>query len=219
MKINDDGLLFTSEGVKFPFKESPNRSGNFHDPPRFIVAHWTGGIRMEGAVSWLTTPQAKASAHFVVGRDGKLVQLVSVNEIAWHAGPSRWEVRTIDDAKKVYEKLNRYAIGIEFVNLGMLKKTEAGTFISSTGHLVDPAEVIKAENQTDEVYEGRYFQTYTPEQIDTGDEIVSALKEYFPSIEDVIGHHDIAPKRKLDPGPLFPFNHYRARLQGRAEDA
>ena len=48
------------------------------------------------------------SAHFLVGRDGALVQFVSCDDRAWHAGASSWLGR--DDC-------NDYSIGIELEGL------------------------------------------------------------------------------------------------------
>jgi N-acetylmuramoyl-L-alanine amidase len=215
MKIDENGLADLVAPDKF--KEAACHGGLFHDPPKFIIAHWTGGSRFESAVAWLTNPLAKASAHFVIGRQAELAQLVSVNMIAWHAGKSKWECDFTSQGSTVYEGLNKFSLGVEFVNLGKLKKTEAGTFVSSMGRLVDPSEVIFVPEGATGV-DGKFYQSYTPEQLERGDEVMDALKEYFPSIEDVIGHSYIAPSRKLDPGPLFPFDHYRARLLGRTDD-
>jgi N-acetylmuramoyl-L-alanine amidase len=206
VNINEQGLLIAPGILQ---KTSPNHGGPLTEP-KFIVAHWTGGTTLEGAASWLSNPAARASAHIIIGRDGKLAQLVPANVVAWHAGTSRWEVKTTKKKSTVYVGLNKYSFGIEFVNLGRLKKTEAGKFVSSTGRIVDPAEVIQSD------VDGKYYQAYTEAQISTGDSVMVALKSYAPSIEDVIGHHDIAPERKLDPGPEFPFAHYRALLLGRA---
>ena len=48
------------------------------------------------------------SAHFLIRRDGELVQFVSCDERAWHAGESRWQGR---------ENCNDFSIGIELEGL------------------------------------------------------------------------------------------------------
>lgn len=69
--------------------------GNFtkaHRAPtslQSIVVHVTEGA-FWGSVKWLKNPRAHASSHFVVARSGKIVQLVHVSDIAWHAG--NWKV-------------------------------------------------------------------------------------------------------------------------------
>ncbi|NCX25753.1 MAG: 1,6-anhydro-N-acetylmuramyl-L-alanine amidase AmpD, partial [Burkholderiaceae bacterium] len=46
----------------------------------------------------------KVSSHFLIDRDGQLVQLVSVHKRAWHAGVSQFFER---------ERCNDFSIGIE----------------------------------------------------------------------------------------------------------
>lgn len=46
----------------------------------------------------------RVSSHFVIRRDGTLVQYVACGERAWHAGASSWKGR---------DKCNDYSIGIE----------------------------------------------------------------------------------------------------------
>lgn len=50
----------------------------------------------------------EVSAHFVVRRDGQMLQFVSCDDRAWHAGRSCWQGR---------ENCNDYAIGIELEGL------------------------------------------------------------------------------------------------------
>ena len=74
--------------------------GNYtkaHRSPRSlerIVVHVTEGA-FWGSVSWLKNPRAHASSHFVVSRGGKIVQLVHVSDIAWHAGNWRTNVQSV----------------------------------------------------------------------------------------------------------------------------
>jgi hypothetical protein len=71
--------------------------GNFtksHRPPRAIekiVVHVTEGT-FWGSVQWLKNPRAHASSHYVIARSGKIVQLVHLSDIAWHAG--NWNVNS-----------------------------------------------------------------------------------------------------------------------------
>jgi N-acetyl-anhydromuramyl-L-alanine amidase AmpD len=73
-----------------------------------IVLHATVEPTTEGTMGIFLTPQRRVSAHFVVGRDGRVVQMVRAEQRAWHAGSS-----ILDGV----ERVNDYSIGIEMVNL------------------------------------------------------------------------------------------------------
>ena len=50
-----------------------------------IVIHVTEGA-FWGSVRWLQSRRAHASSHYVVARSGRIIQLVHLSDIAWHAG-------------------------------------------------------------------------------------------------------------------------------------
>lgn len=54
-------------------------------------------------------------------------------------------------------------------------------------------------------------QPYAEEQYLRLAELTSMLRRRYP-IVDVVGHADIAPGRKTDPGPAFDWGHYRVLL-------
>lgn len=87
---------------------SPN-----HEPrrPVLIVLHATEQESVEQSLLTLRTRNSggPVSAHYLVGRDGKIFQLVAEDRRAWHAGPGRWG--TITD-------VNSASIGIELDNDG-----------------------------------------------------------------------------------------------------
>ena len=88
--------------------------------------------------------------------------------------------------------LNRWAIGIELINLGPLTKKN-GKFYSVYNQLVDSSQVTQDSK-------GGYWQAYTDAQIKTVKEITPVLIEKYKCL-DVLGHEEISPGRKIDPGP------------------
>ncbi len=85
-------------------------SPNF-DPrrPNFVILHQTTNDNAAKALATLTDPARKVSAHYLIARDGAVLQLVDESARAWHAGASRWG-GTSD--------LNSASIGIELDNTG-----------------------------------------------------------------------------------------------------
>ncbi len=72
-----------------------------------IVVHSTANSTLEGVIRWFTDPQSFVSAHYNIGKDGRIVQMVQDELRAWHAGKSEW---------KGVHNVNDYSIGIELVN-------------------------------------------------------------------------------------------------------
>ncbi|MFZ5797123.1 MAG: hypothetical protein C4563_08540 [Desulfobulbus sp.] len=57
-----------------------------------IVIHITDGrANINGPISWFQNPKARVSAHYVIGQDGEVVQMVRHNDVAWHAGRANGE--------------------------------------------------------------------------------------------------------------------------------
>ncbi|MDA8094221.1 MAG: 1,6-anhydro-N-acetylmuramyl-L-alanine amidase AmpD [Betaproteobacteria bacterium] len=61
--------------------------------------------------------------------------------------------------------------------------------------------------------EGTDTQPFTDAQYDMLARITQALTHAYP-IQDVVGHSDIAPTRKTDPGPFFDWGRLRQSLAG-----
>lgn len=97
----------------------------------------------------------RVSAHFLIRRDGELLQFVSCESRAWHAGVSCWRGR---------ERCNDFSIGIEL--------------------------------------EGCDEQAFENAQYARLNALLAELCAHYPLLE-IVGHSDIAPGRKTDPGPCF----------------
>lgn len=205
MKINNHKLLSTS-GNTITFDESPNHSGKFAEGlPDTIVIHYTAGSSLESSATWLKNPQASASAHIIVGKSGNIIQLVPFNKIAWHAGISQWNGRS---------GLNKYSIGIEIDNAGILEKRAEG-YYTYFGKRIDDSEVVLATHKN--AHQEQAWEAFNEQQIERVEELCLLLKEKY-NITEIVGHDDVAPIRKQDPGPAFPLEKLRQKiLFGRKE--
>ena len=147
---------------------------------RFIILHYTA-LDDENSIKVLT--EQEVSAHFLITtRDEEpIYNLVPEDKRAWHAGESEW---------KSSKNLNDSSIGIEIVNLGLnediLPDTDTGV---------------------ERALKNQYRQApYTEEQIKKIAILVKYLSEkYEIAPENILGHSDVAPQIKLDPGPMFPW--------------
>lgn len=108
----------------------------------------------------------KVSSHFLIRRDGELIQFVPCGDRAWHAGQSRWRDRS---------RCNDFSVGVEL--------------------------------------EGADDKPFADVQYVMLADLTRALRRAYP-IQDCVGHSDIAPGRKTDPGPYFDWVYFR-RLIGK----
>ena len=144
-----------------------------------IVLHYTVSDN-ERSIKTLTTGQV--SAHYLIldRHDDKIYSLVDENERAWHAGDSGFAGRTI---------LNDTSIGIEIVNAGI--KPEYRNALNNDALDYHPYE---------------HYVAFDELQIKKAAELVQDIaKRYDIPPKNIVGHADIAPSRKIDPGEHFPW--------------
>jgi N-acetylmuramoyl-L-alanine amidase len=158
--------LYDVQGAPVRFEPTPNRSGPI--TPRFLIIHYTAGRSLESTVRWFKNPDASASAHLVIGRDGEIVQMVPFDKKAWHAGRSRW-----GDVVG----LNSHSIGIELDNAGELTRTAAGGWAAWFGGHYDDDEVVVARHKHDApTAEPSGWHDYPEAQLNALMEVAAALQ-------------------------------------------
>lgn len=209
MKIEDHRL------VGHAFCESPNRGGTIQ--PLFIVMHYTSTFGAAEAIKHLCDPACAnpVSAHVVLDLDGAVTQLVPFNSKAWHAGQSSYAT-----AGETYVGLNEYSIGIEVANPGWFTRTKEGFYLHEGRNPSSPEKLALFPAMLDSpMPDGgeACWACYPDAQMDILEELTRAILEAYPSIKDVVGHADISPGRKEDPGPAFPMARFK-RLLGPAKE-
>lgn len=182
-----DITTFVAKKNKDPFKP------NFPDS---LIIHFTAGSSAESSASHLASDEVKASAHLVVDRAGKVYQVVPFNIKAWHAGKSHHNGR---------QSYNHLSIGIELDNAGEL--TPAGTtFVSWFKKRYSAEDTLKATHRNED--RPSHWHIYTEEQIRVCEEISRLLVARY-DMKEILGHEEISPGRKTDPGPAFPLDKLR----------
>ena len=132
----------------------PRRDGAVAD---IVVIHYTAMTSAEGALRALCNPETEVSAHYLIGADGAVFQMVAEEQRAWHAGAGRWGEVT---------DVNSRSIGIELDNDG--------------------------------------YSPFSAVLMDSLEELLRGIMERWSiAPERVIGHSDLAPGRKIDPGLRF----------------
>lgn len=77
--------------------------------PFYVMIHHTAQDSLAQTIKTFTASHTQVSAHYVIGRDGFLVQMLNDELRAWHAGAGKWG--NITD-------MNSCSIGIELDNNG-----------------------------------------------------------------------------------------------------
>lgn len=194
-------MLHFDNGDQCDYSETPNKSGSVN--PLYLIMHYTAGTSFDGAVTWLTKKEAKASAHVVIGRAGEIVQLAPFSKKAWHAGKSSWGELS---------SMNKYSIGIEMVNAGKLQRRADGAWINWAKKAIPDEEVVLLTHKNESLEVG--WHIYTEEQINAAIDVAAALHMKYEFV-DILGHDDVAPTRKVDPGPAFPLGSFSSVIMGR----
>ena len=205
-KVRNHKLAAGASNV--PFVRSPNIGGAL--APKFLLIHFTASGPGADIPSYFAKPSARVSAHLVISRSGAITQCVPFNVVGWHAGRSRWT----DKTGRYYEGLNQHAIGIEIENWGALRRTGSG-WVSWTDAAVDAGKVIEARHKFGTPNGG--WETFTEAQVKATLEAARAICVEY-AIDEIIGHDDISPGRKSDPGPAWNMNSFRAKVLGRDDN-
>ena len=159
---------------------------------RIVVIHHTTANFQESLDILTKKSNRPVSSHYLVPEPGdpsysdkelRLYSLVNEEARAWHAGSSYWAGKT---------SLNDMSIGIELVNQTYCRRSE---------------ETIPPEAIDQEPARICFYPDFAEPQLQILLDLLKGIMERHTEVKPthIIGHSDIAPQRKIDPGPRFPW--------------
>lgn len=192
-------------GAAVDYLESKFMGGPFGNVPTLAVVHFTYGGTARSSAEWFRSKKNPgSSAHVVIERDGTVIQCVPFDRIAWHAGKSSWRGRT---------DLNKHSFGIELANWGYLKKAGDGWICWTGTRINEPFEAVHKNGNPDGLRVPIGWETYPEPQFAAAVEVLRALRDSH-GLDEIVGHDDVSPTRKWDPGPAFDLARCRAGVFG-----
>ena len=106
-----------TSGMITPEKKDWVGTTNFNlRKPNYVIIHHTAQNSIEQTLKTFTLPKSQVSAHYVIGKDGKVYHLLNDYLRAWQAGNAKWGGNT---------DINSNSIGIELDNNGFVPFPEA----------------------------------------------------------------------------------------------
>jgi len=163
-----------------------------------VVLHYTATENLEETIDLFQRAGKGVSAHYVIGRDGLVIQMVDVEKKAWHAGASEFQGKP---------DVNDFSIGIELVNWGLLRERDGKFYVWPGDYGTE------YQGQSPLFAGGQWWDPFTEMQYCVLTGLIEEIRVRFPLItpERIVGHGDIAlPRgRKIDPGMAFDWERVR----------
>lgn len=166
--------------------------GRYEDGfPRGAVVHYTAGgwENPQGVLLWALR---KGYTYLAIGGDGVVWQGHPLDAWGYHAKAAKWP-----GVKYVPREL----VGIEICCPGRLK-AHGGKYYTEYGTEIDP-EDVRFVQAGDNILEPGYYAKYTPQQEQALTELLLWMQGMAPDIfsfDRVVGHDEVCPHRKTDPG-------------------
>jgi len=188
--------------------------------PDYLILHYTACDTAKEAINWFMNTKDnpdKIAAHIVLDLDGTITQLVPFNRRANHAGSSVWD--------KV-ENFNFHSIGIEVVNPGFCEKLTDKSYkrqITAKRIQAYPAARAKDIMETNHKHlfwtgnDNKNWFRYPDAQLKALYQLSKVLVAQYQLVA-VLGHDDISPLRKPDPGPSFPWKEFKMNVLGKVDN-
>lgn len=190
---------------------SCNFSKRIHEGDiRGIVIHYTNGDT-ESSYSWWQREYPGTSAHYLINRDGSVIQSVPEAYTAYHLG-CYWEDtyckncpdELCDNSGYFYDPVEN-TIAIELENAGPLFP-RGDKFYNVWNKPVENTKIYYYTGNDPLYHASKYYQMFTDEQLASLRLLIASIESRYGDLL-ILGHSDIQ-QVSVDPGPAFPREDY-----------
>lgn len=168
-----------------------------HGYPIGAIIHYSASRddNEQQAIDMLNWGISEHYSFFVIGPTGQVYQSIPLNQWSSHCGVSYWP--------GLGSRLSSKLVGIEIANAGLLDNNNKAWF----GKVYSPDQV-RTVSKAEYGVSGK-FKKYTKEQEIALFELLKWLHDNNPEVfnyDYVLGHMEVAPDRKTDPGGSLSVN-------------
>lgn len=197
-------IPFARRNVEMPMRTRGRYRRGY---PEGAIVHFTAG--RDNPLSDICSACSNGYAYLVIAPNGVVYQNFPLNEWGCHAGSSYWP--------ELGSGVSQYLVGIELCCAGKLRRldenhfrpwyNEAEYLEECCGRQPDPTDdfprhLVRHVGNTQNQQRG-WYEKYTDAQEQSLREVLIWLKRNNPevfSFDYVLGHDEVAPTRKNDPG-------------------
>ena len=189
-------------------KPSCNFSRRINDSDiRGVVIHYTNGSS-QSAWSWWQNQYPGTSAHYIINRDGSIIQSVPERYTAHHIG-CYWSDEFCGNCpdklcsnKGYFYDPEETTIAIELENAGPIFPKDGWYMDIFQNPLPEDADIFIYDDGNPLYHASRYYEAFSEKQLTVLEKLLADLEHRYGKLI-ILGHSNIH-QVSVDPGPAFP---------------
>ena len=209
-ELNEHAFISDLDVNEFQVEVKPscNFSRRLNDKDiRGVVIHYTNGSS-QSAYSWWQNQYPGTSAHYIINRDGSIIQAIPEIYAAYHIG-CYWSDEFCGNCPDIICSNKGYffdpeetTIAIELENAGPVFPAD-GWYTDIFHNTIPKDSEIYIYDGTDPLYHAsRYYEAFSEIQLTVLEKLIADLEQRYGELV-ILGHSDIQ-QASVDPGPAFP---------------
>ena len=213
-ELNEQAFISDLDVNEFQIEVKPscNFSRRINDTDiRGVVIHYTNGSS-QSAWSWWQNQYPGTSAHYIINRDGSIIQSVPEIYTAYHIGCYRSDEFCGNCPDKLCSNKGYFydpeetTIAIELENAGPVFPDNGWYTDIFHNSIPDDADIFLYDGSDPLYHASQYYEAFSEIQLTVLEKLLADLEQRYGDLI-ILGHSDIH-QVSVDPGPAFPWTKF-----------